>query len=634
MRAGVVRIVVIYAVFAALWILLSDRAVGALSDDAARITALSMWKGWFFVAVTSGLLYLLMRQLVDQQSRTLAQLREREASYRALTEQVPAIIYRAGADSASTTTYVSPQVEALGFSPEEWLADPNVWLDLIHPEDRDRVLDEVGRAQRTGANLATEYRLATRSGRWLTIRDEARLIQPDDGGEAYLQGLMLDVTDERKAQEDLHHLAFHDPRTGLPNRALLLDRLSQMLRTGQREGRVGCLIVLDVDRLQLINEARGHDVGDALLQEVARRLLLALSPDDTVARLEGDEFAVLLHTLDPSSEAAGRHAHVVAQMVHGALHPPFRSGSDELSITASVGVSAFGESDLEEAPDVLRRAETAMGRAKQAGGNQTAFFAEGMGESARDRFQVEGSLRRGIAEGELRVYLQAQVDAQANVVGAEALVRWQHPERGLVLPGTFIPFAEESDLIIEIDLWVLRAVCGLLARPELAERSVRVSANVSPRTFRQPTFAAAVRSILDETGADPTRLTLEVTEGLMIGNLAEVVASMTAVAELGIHISIDDFGTHYSSLAYLRRLPIHELKIDRAFVQDAPTDPDDAMLVQVMLALAEHMHLRVVAEGVETPAQAAFLNERAAVLHQGYLYGRPEPAETWLDRLP
>ena len=242
MRAGVVRIVGIYAVFAALWILLSDRAVGALSDDAARITALSMWKGWFFVAVTSGLLYLLMRQLVDQQSRTLAQLREREASYRALTEQVPAIIYRAGADSASTTTYISPQVEALGFSPEEWLADPNAWLDLDPPRGPRPRLDEVA-VPSEPEHLATEYRLATRSGRWLTIRDEARLIQPDDGGEAYLQGLMLDVTDDRKAQEDLRHrCAFHDhPGPACPTAPCCSDRLSQMLRTGQREGRVGCL---------------------------------------------------------------------------------------------------------------------------------------------------------------------------------------------------------------------------------------------------------------------------------------------------------------------------------------------------------------------------------------------------------
>jgi EAL domain-containing protein (putative c-di-GMP-specific phosphodiesterase class I) len=256
-----------------------------------------------------------------------------------------------------------------------------------------------------------------------------------------------------------------------------------------------------------------------------------------------------------------------------------------------------------------------------------------MGEAAQHRFEVEASLRRGIARGELRTHLQAQVDGNALVVGAEALVRWEHPDQGLLLPGGFIPFAEESDLIIEVDTWVLRAVCELLSRPEVAARSLRISANVSPRTFRQPTFASTVRAILAETGADPAHLTMEVTEGLMIGDLAEVIACMTEIAELGVHLSVDDFGTRYSSLAYLRRMPIRELKIDRSFVQDAPTDPDDAMLVQVMLAVAEHMRLRVVAEGVETPEQAAFLNARAEVLHQGYLYGRPEPADAWLAAL-
>lgn len=625
MRAGVVRIVAIYATLAALWILLSDRAVGALSADAARVTAVSTWKGWFFVGVTSVILYLLMGRLVDQ-------LRESEASYRALTEQVPAIIYRAGVDPSGTTTYVSPQVEALGYTPAEWLADPTLWRALIHPEDRDRVHAEVERAQRTRSNLATEYRMADRSGRWMTVRHDARVVHPDDGGEAYLQGLLVDITDHRKAQDDLHHLAFHDPLTGLPNRALLLDRLSQTLRLCQREGRVGCLIVLDIDRLHLINEARGHVAGDALLQEVARRLVDKLGPDDTVARLVGDQFAVLVHSFTPTAPTS-QHAHVMAQRVHSALHAPFHNGDEELTVTASVGVSAFGEINSDEASDVLRRADTAMDRAKRSGGSQTVFFDEGMGEAVRDRFHVEGSLRRGVAEGELRVYLQAQVDAHATVVGAEALVRWAHPERGLVMPDAFISFAEESDLIIEIDLWVLRAVCELLAGPELVGQTMRLSANVSPRTFRDPAFASTVRSILAQTGADPARLTLEVTEGLMIGNLAEMVASMTEVGDLGINISIDDFGTHYSSLAYLRRLPIHELKIDRAFVQGAPTDPDDSMLVQVMLSVAEHMHLRVVAEGVETPAQAAFLNDRADVFHQGYLYGRPEPAEMWLQEV-
>jgi diguanylate cyclase (GGDEF)-like protein/PAS domain S-box-containing protein len=633
MRGGVARIVAIYAAFSAMWILLSDRAVSSLVDDPDRITAISMWKGWLFVAVTSGLLYLLMRRVLGEQARAVAQLRASEADLRTLTEQVPAIIYRARADGSGDTLYVSPQVTSLGYTPEQWLADPTARRRAIHPDDRDRVVGELAQGVRSGGGLTTEYRIASRSGRWVTVLDEARLIQPVEGGPAYLQGLMVDVTAQRKAEDDLRHLSLHDSLTGLPNRALLLDRLGDALALSRWRGGAGCLLVLGIDRLHLVNEARGHDIGDRVLREVGERLVEAVGADDTVARLEGDEFAVLLHALGQPPQAARGSANLVAHQVHSALSLPFRSGSDELAITASLGVAVFDGSSLEQPEDVLRRADTAMDRAKAAGGSQTAFFADVMGEAAQLRFEVEASLRRGIARGELRTHLQAQVDANALVVGAEALVRWEHPEQGLLLPGGFIPFAEESDLIIDVDTWVLRAVCELLARPEVARRSLRLSANVSPRTFRQPTFAATVRTILAETGADPACLTMEVTEGLMIGDLAEVIACMTEIAELGVHLSVDDFGTRYSSLAYLRRMPIRELKIDRSFVQDAPTDPDDAMLVQVMLAVAAHMGLRVVAEGVETPEQAAFLNARADVLHQGYLYGRPEPVESWLAGL-
>jgi EAL domain-containing protein (putative c-di-GMP-specific phosphodiesterase class I) len=284
-------------------------------------------------------------------------------------------------------------------------------------------------------------------------------------------------------------------------------------------------------------------------------------------------------------------------------------------------------------PDhILRRADTALHRAKEAGGNQTAFFETGMGDSAEQRFRVERELHRAIPAGELRLYFQPQVDAQGKLAGAEALVRWQHPERGLIPPSAFIPVAEESDLIVDLGAWVLAEACHLMAREDMAGHPLRLSVNLSPRHFRQKGFVPWLRDLLSATGADPTNLTLEVTEGLMIDNINDVVAKMSELTALGIHFSLDDFGTGYSSLAYLKRLPIHELKIDKTFVQDAPTDPDDAALVETILAVAQHMHLKVVAEGVETEEQANFLNARAPVIHQGYLYGRPEPAEVWIKR--
>lgn len=644
--SGVFRIVLVYAVFAALWILLSDRAVELLFETPAQITRASTYKGWLFVTVTSLLLYGLMKRMVDnilgaslrerktqaEKLQTLQLLRESEFNYRLLTEQVPAIIYRAALDQESKPIYVSPQVAALGYPAEDWLSKPGIWLDLMHPDDREVVLRELEISQRSGENFLAEYRLKTQGGEWRAFRDEARVIRDDQGRGLYIQGVMLDITERRQAEADLHRLAYYDSLTGLPNRTLLMDRLGQMLTMSKREKRLGALIFLNIDRLKTLNDARGHVAGDALLKAVSERLSNILREDDTLARLAGDEFAVLLHGFARDFQGAGHHAHIVAEKIHNVLKQPFSSGEDELIITASLGVTLFPEAELDEPNEILRRADTAMHRAKKNGGNQTAFFEIDMGELASQRFQTERELRHAIPAGELRLYLQPQVNAQGEMVGAEALVRWQHPLRGLVLPGAFVPFAEESDLIVELDAWVLGEVCRLLSRPEMADRAMRIAVNVSPRHFRRPGFVQSVKNLLAATGADPSHLTLEVTEGLMIDNLNEMIAKMTELAALGIHFSVDDFGTGYSSLAYLKRLPIHELKIDKTFVQDAPNDPDDAALVEVILSVAKHLHLKIVAEGVETREQADFLNARAKVIHQGYLYGKPEPSEIWLER--
>ena len=257
-----------------------------------------------------------------------------------------------------------------------------------------------------------------------------------------------------------------------------------------------------------------------------------------------------------------------------------------------------------------------------------------MGKSIRERYQLEREHRRAHEENQLRLFLQPQVDAAGHQVGAEALVRWQHPVRGLVPPGVFIPVAESSDLIVAVDRWMLGEVCRLLARLDAEGRTLRISVNISPRHFQKEDFLAEVKHQIASSGADPSHLVLEVTEGLVIGDFAGVVAKMLALTALGMHFSMDDFGTGYSSLSYLKRLPIHELKIDKSFIQDAPTDPNDAALVEAILAVAQHLHLQVVAEGVETQSQAEFLNARGKVVHQGYLYGRPEPVASWLSRLP
>ncbi|MBS4098498.1 MAG: EAL domain-containing protein [Sulfuricella sp.] len=464
---------------------------------------------------------------------------------------------------------------------------------------------------------------------------ESAIVSPvrdSDGHITHYLAVKQDISGKKQAEAQIHRLAYMDAITDLPNRTLLMDRLTQMLAAGRRSGYQEALILLNIDRFKNINDARGHTLGDALLKALGKRLGGMLREGDTLARFAADEFALLLPDLNQQPERATRYALSVTDKIHTALRQPFVIGGEEVTITATLGVTLFPEIP-DEAPDqILRRADNALHRAKDAGGNQTAFFETGMGELAEQRFRVERELHRAIQAGELRLYLQPQVNSQGQLAGAEALVRWQHPERGLLPPGVFIPVAEESDLIVDLGTWVLAEACRLMAQEDMAGYPLRLSVNLSPRHFRQRSFVPWLRDLLSATGADPTHLTLEVTEGLMIDNINDVVAKMNELTAMGIHFSLDDFGTGYSSLAYIKRLPIHELKIDKTFVQDAPSDPDDAALVETILAVAKHMHLKVVAEGVETVEQGAFLNARAQVIHQGYLYGRPEPAEAWTQR--
>ena len=431
----------------------------------------------------------------------------------------------------------------------------------------------------------------------------------------------------------LLRLSHYDPLTGLPNRMLLEDRLDLALALSFRQSTHGALLLVNIDRFKMLNDARGHSLGDALLVAVGGRLFGLLRDGDTLARLGGDEFAILLQGLHGHREAASNGALAVARKVHADLRLPFvLAEEEEITLTTSIGVTLFPDGGNDSAREVLRRANTALHRAKDAGGHQTAFFETGMGEAAEQRFGIERELRKAIAGGELRLYLQPQVDDRGRRVGAEALVRWQHPERGLLPPGAFIAIAEESNLIVEVGGWVLTEACKLMARETAAGNPLRMSVNISPRQFRQADFVPWVKDVLFASGADPTHLTLEVTEGLVIDNVSEVVAKMSELTTIGIHFSIDDFGTGYSSLAYLKRLPIDELKIDKTFIQDAPSDPGDAAVVETILSVARHMHLKVVAEGVETEEQASYLRQLANITYQGYLFGKPDAAEVWLER--
>ena len=456
-------------------------------------------------------------------------------------------------------------------------------------------------------------------------------VRNDAGEITHFLAIQRDITEVRRVEEENLRLSNYDPLTGLANRTMLLEQLSRSLISARQRKHQYALLIIDIDRFKTYNDARNHEYGDRLLIAVGRRLAETFRGAEVLARLASDEFALLLQDNFTQRDTSGRRAMSAADAVHTCLEAPLSVEGEDVKVTASIGIAMIPEIEDDSAQEIVRRADTALHRAKESGGNQTAFFEHGMFDLVQQRFQVERDLLNGIAAGELRLYLQPQVSADGTMVGAEALVRWQHPERGLVSPAQFIPIAEETDLIVALDVWVFQEVCKLLSRVDVASSSLRVSVNVSPRHFRQPGFVAWLKNLLLAYGTDPAQLTLEVTEGLVIDNIADVITKMNALAEMGIHLSLDDFGTGYSSLAYLKRLPINELKIDKSFVQDAPHDPNDGALVETILSVANHMRLKVVAEGVETRDQAEFLNTRAKIIHQGYLFGRPEPVETWLD---
>ncbi|MDO8787551.1 MAG: EAL domain-containing protein [Sulfuritalea sp.] len=442
--------------------------------------------------------------------------------------------------------------------------------------------------------------------------------------------VFADLSEVRRAQETAEHLSWRDALTGLPNRSLFLKRLEQKLASAKLESKYASVLLIDLDRFMDINEAHGMTVGDTLLKMVSEHFAHALDAGAVLARLGSDEFAVLLPQLASGTESAGRQALTVVEKLRAVLRDSLRVDGEAIHLDASIGIAVFPQTPRETGSDVLREADMAMHRAKSDGGGRDVFFESAMGEMVTERYRLEGELRTAVTDGQLRLYLQPQVDAAGLQVGAEALVRWQHPERGLIPPAVFIPLAESSDLIVAIDRWMLAEVCRLLVKLDAADSLLKISVNISPRHFQKDDFVADVKQQLESSGADPTRLVLEITESLVIGDLADVVSKMTVLRSLGVHFSMDDFGTGYSSLAYLKCLPIQELKIDRSFI----TDANDAALVETILSVARHMNLKVVAEGVETQVQADFLNSRGDVIHQGYFYGRPMPVATWLQWVP
>lgn len=553
-------------------------------------------------------------------------LKQKEELFRLMIENSSDVI--TVLDPDGTVRYGSPSLErVLGYAPDE-LIGRNLF-DYIHPEDRAKahgVLLE-GLSQR-GKPVAFDIRLRHKNGSWRFVESTGSN-QIDTRG---VEGIVLnsrDITERRLAEQELDFLAYHDILTELPNRLLFTEHLEIAIESAADEGHMAAVLFLDLDRFKVINDTLGHTLGDELLRSVAARLSGTLQESDVVSRWGGDEFTILLPQVTDTQEVVRATQRIIA-----ALSAPFELQDSEYYITATVGISVY-PSCGQDAETLIRNADTAMYRAKELGKNYYQLFMPSMNVGAIKKLALEQSLRKAIEREEFTLHFQPQIEAEVReIVGVEALLRWQHPELGLVPPGDFIPLAEETGLIVPLGEWVLRTACRQAIEWDAAGYApLRIAVNISAYQFRRSDLVPTIAAILAETGLAPDRLELELTESVLIESEQRNIETLSELSAMGIRLAIDDFGTGYSSFIYLKRYPITCIKIDRAFVRDVTVDPNDAAITQSLIAMAQNLKMGVVAEGVETREQCAFLAGHGCTLMQGYYFSAPLPADALVSFL-
>lgn len=566
-------------------------------------------------------------QRTSELAATNAALLESEQRYQVLAEASPVGIFHA--DNQGRCLYVNQRwCELVGMSAGAACGDG--WLAHLHPEDRERVISCWHDAVENRSSLQMEYRYLRPDQSIVWVFAQASPQHDSHGGSESFIGTITDISDrvasEKRLRENesrLNQLAYHDVLTDLPNRLLFQDRLEHALAVARRAGYRVALLFLDLDRFKKINDTLGHDWGDNLLREVAQRLTGCVRASDTVARLGGDEFMVILDRVDDLPQVAA-----VAQKILTRLAHPIEMRGYSLFTTASIGISLF-PNDGDKVETLMKCADSAMYRAKEMGRNNYQLYTADMNARAHELLLLESSLRQALERDQLVLHYQPQYDlAGGRLIGLEALVRWHHPEHGMISPADFIPLAEETGLIVPIGEWVLRTACAQnRAWQQAGWPPVRMAVNISARQFRQTTLVERTGEILAETGLEARWLELELTESMIMGNTESAIHTMHAFNAIGVEMAIDDFGSGYSSLAYLKRFPINKLKIDQEFVRDVLVDGNDAAIATSVIALAKSMHLEVIAEGVETAEQLAFLRDRGCHQGQGYFFSRPLPAE-------
>lgn len=620
-KTAIFRIAALFTLLVALWIFVQSGIPFALvlGLKIERVTWLQSLSGWFFVFCSGWLLYLLVHRTLSAISSAEEDLKLRD---RAIESSLNAICITDNLVPDNPIVYVNPAFERItGYSGEEVLGRNARFLqgtDVAQPE-----LITIRAALREQRPCHVVLRNYRKNGSMYWNELNISPVRNDAGVVTHFIGVHSDITEAKTHQDELARQANHDSLTGLPNRNLLWDRIGRACARAQRFGDFAAVAFLDLDNFKVVNDSFGHSVGDQLLHAVAVRLESSLRAVDTVARLGGDEFVLVLSDHKSAQSVSGELGRIVES-----FSQPFAVGGRDVFTSASVGVALYPQ-DAKDPELLMKRAELAMYRAKESGRNTYQLFTVEMQSDVTERLAIEGKLRRALEREEFSLHYQPQVDLRTNrIFACEALLRWNQRELGTVSPAMFIPLAEETGLIVPIGEWVMRTAClQSKAWQSAGLPAVVVALNISARQFREKNLLQVVAKILAETGFDPTQLELEVTESVIMHDEQRVIAALHAFRDMGVRLSVDDFGTGYSSLNILKRFPLNRLKIDQSFVHGITTDADNAAIARAVIALGHSMDLRVIAEGVETLEQLAFLRRNQCDEMQGYLFDKPMPAD-------
>jgi diguanylate cyclase (GGDEF)-like protein/PAS domain S-box-containing protein len=617
--------------------LVAMAAITALVALAANPSPTRLFNGALIVlAVAAPAMVIAVPMRSRMLRRAREEIRSHEERFKLLVEQSPAVVYIDALDDTASTVYISPRIQQLtGYGPREWREDPDLWPRLLHPEDRERALELTARHNETGEPFMMEYRLTTRDGRTIWVRDEAIIVRKADGSFLHSQGLMTDITAEKEAEARIEFLAYHDGLTGLPNRAMF-TQVAQLACARAHRGDLSVAVLsLDLDGFKLVNDSLGMEGGDELLRAVAGRLGATIRETDTLARREGDEFLVLLADLERAEvgdmQAPLLYAETVAGRIRDALARPFLIEDTEVFVTASIGISLLPD-DATDVPSLLAHSESAMVSSKKAGPGKFAVSDLASIDSST-KFAFVQKLRRAVERREWQLHYQPIVElATGAIKGVEALVRWRTEDGELIPPNEFIPLAEELGLIEAIGDWVVDEIVLQDEAWRNAGLSLEMGFNLSPRQFWQPDLAERILGRLEERRMDPRNVVVEVTEGSAMRDPDRAQAILWDLHSRGLRLAIDDFGTGYSNLWRLQNLPVDVLKIDRSFVAEVDTKPQTAIIVAAFIQLGQGLGMTTLAEGIETAGEWRFLAEQGCELGQGFYFSRPVPAEVLTER--